>query len=264
MATSFLAVKNRAVSTLLNAVDAAVTSWTLASGGGANFPSTYPFDVTCEGEIVRCTNRSVDVLTVTRAQQGTTAGSHAAGEKVELRITAQSVTDLNAAVNTLENKVLTKALAADQSNSTVTPTKVTGLDVTIGVGTWVFQYFIRYQAAALTTGVRFDVNHSGTVTTFLWQQRCVDTSATASTNAPDQDQIIAAGGVMSAMASRAKGTAGRGTTLSVDTINANMLMIIEGLVVVTVAGDIQLYHGSEVAAASTVKQDSSLILTKIA
>ena len=160
--------------------------------------------------------------------------------------------------------LIVKALAADQSNSTVTLTKVTGLDQAMGVGTWKFQYLLRYQAAAITTGIRLDVNHSGTVTTFLWWQRCVDTSATASTNAPDQDQIIAAGGVMSAMASRAKGTAGRGTTISVDTANADMLMIIEGLAVVTVAGDIQLYHGSEVAAQSTIKKDSSLILTKIA
>ena len=155
-------------------------------------------------------------------------------------------------------------LAADQSNSTVTPTKVTGLDTTTGTGTFAFKYFIYYQAAAATTGVRFDVNHSGTVAPFLWWQRWVDVSATASTAVPDQDAIIAAGQVMGAFASRAKGTAGRGTTLSVDTAGGDMLMIIEGLLICTVSGNMQLYHGSEVAAASTVKAGTSLILTRTA
>lgn len=156
-----------------------------------------------------------------------------------------------------------KKLASAQSNSTTTPTKVTGLDLTLGAGTYKFEYFIRYRSSATTTGVRFDVNHSGTVTSFVWQQRMVDASATASTNAADQDQIIAAGGVMSAMASRAKGTAGRGTTISVDTANADMLMVIEGLCVVTVSGDLQLYHGSETANQTTVMENSVLIVTQV-
>ncbi len=157
-----------------------------------------------------------------------------------------------------------KALSADVSNSTTTTAKVTGLDTTTGTGTFIFRYYVRYQSSAATTGVKFDVNHSGTVTSFVWQQRMVDVSATASTNAADQDQIIAAGGVMSAMASRAKGTAGRGTTISVDTINADMLIIIEGLFICTVSGDLQLYHGSETANSTTVKAGSSLILTRTA
>jgi hypothetical protein len=155
-------------------------------------------------------------------------------------------------------------LSADQSNSTVTPTKVTGLDVTTGTGTFAFKYYIYYQAAAATTGVRFDVNHSGTVAPFLWNQYWVDVSATAATAAADQDEVLATGAVVGAFASRAKGTAGRGTTLSVDTLNADMLMVIEGLFICTVSGDLQLYHGSEVAAASTVKAGSSLILTRTA
>ena len=160
--------------------------------------------------------------------------------------------------------VTVKELTADQSNSTSTPTKVTGLDQATGTGVFTFKYTVCYQSSALTTGVKFDVNYSGTVTRFIWRQTCTDVSATASTNAPDQDQIIAAGGVLSSMASRAKGTAGRGTTLSVDTINADMMMVIEGLMIVTVAVDLQLYHGSENAVATTIKTGSSLVLTKTA
>ncbi len=159
--------------------------------------------------------------------------------------------------------VFTKQLLSGQSNSTTTPTNVSGIEFPCGLGVWIFEYYIIYQAAAATTGVRFDVNHDGTVTSFVWNQRWVDVSATASTAVPDQDAIIAAGQVVGSFASRAKGTAGRGVTLSVDTAGADMLMIIEGLAVVTVAGNIELWHGSEVAAASTVKAGTALRLTKI-
>lgn len=158
--------------------------------------------------------------------------------------------------------LITIAELATESNSTTTPTEVAGLTRALGVGNYMFIYAIAYQAAATTTGVRFDVNFTGTVTRFVWWQRWVDVSATAATAAADQDEILSTGAVMGAFASRAKGTAGRGTTLSVDTANADMLMIIEGVMTVTVAGEIELWHGSEVAAASSVMPGSMLVILK--
>lgn len=162
-------------------------------------------------------------------------------------------------------KVITKALSADASNSSVTLAKVTNLDQATGTGTFAFQYFIRYQTAATATGIRFSVNHSGTVTSFVYNIRWVDVSAVASTAAPTQAGVISAGQVVGAMSARAKSTTGTGTTLSVDAANSDMLMVIEGMFVCTVTGDLQLYSGTEVAAsAAVVKQDSILILTKAA
>jgi hypothetical protein len=43
-----------------------------------------------------------------------------------------------------------------------------------------------------------------------------------------------------------------------------MLAVIEGYIIVTAAGDLELWHASEVAAASTVKAGSSLILQRTA
>lgn len=158
---------------------------------------------------------------------------------------------------------LVKQLTGDQSNSTVTPTKVTGLDVTnLPAGTYEFDYYILYQAAAATTGVRFDVNFTGTVTHFVWNQMFVGLIATASDANADQDAILSTASVYNAFASRAKGTAGRGTTLSVDTLASDMLMRIEGLMIVTVAGNLELWHGSEVAFQSTVMAGSMVIVTK--
>ena len=160
--------------------------------------------------------------------------------------------------------IITKALSADLSNSTVTFAKVTNLDQAVGVGTWHFKYILVHQSAALTTGIKFCVNHTGTVTVFVASSWWAEITTAASTGAQSQAGA-AVFGLRAGGSARAKSASvAIGQTISVDVINADMMMIIEGLMVVTVAGNIELYHGSEVAAASTIKQNSSLILTKIA
>lgn len=94
--TTFLKVKNRAVSKLASDVSVEATEWTVATGEGDKFPSTYPFHITCEDEIVRCTSRTGDALTVIRAQEETDASPHSAGKDVELRITALIIQELQA------------------------------------------------------------------------------------------------------------------------------------------------------------------------
>lgn len=204
---------------------------------------------------------SVDV-TVVFDQNGTDFEFHkatlAAGEVLQY---IEGVGWFKVTVATPNVQLVT--LAADQSNSTTTPTEVTGLTAVTGVGNYVFEYFLITQSAATTTGQKFSVNHDGTVGAFVYWWSWVDTSATASTAAADQDAVGAAGQVIGAMAARAKSTAGAGTTISVDTANADMLIVIQGICVVTVAGNMELWHGSEVAAASTVKAGSSLRLSKM-
>jgi hypothetical protein len=161
----------------------------------------------------------------------------------------------------------TQRLAADVSNATTTAAKLTGLDLTCGVGTWIFEYLVLYQAAAATTGVKFSVNHTGTVTSFVYDIYGVsaDTTATATQTAlMDQDVVTTTGGLMEAWAARAKSTAaGVAVSSGVDTLAADMLMLITGLAIVTASGNLELYHASEVAAATTVRAGSGLRLTKI-
>lgn len=153
---------------------------------------------------------------------------------------------------------------ADHTLASTTPTEVTGLSVATGTGTFVFNYYILYSSSLAATGVRFDVNYDGTVSNFVWNQMFVGLIATASDANADQDSVLAAAAVYNAFSSRAKGTAGRGTTISVDTVNLDMLMRIEGLMIVTVAGNLKLYHGCEDANNTTVKVGSSLILIQTA
>lgn len=97
---AFLKVKNRAFSTLASGVSDVATEWTVATGEGALFPTTGDFHVTCEDEIVKCTSRTGDVLTVTRAQEGTAAAAHTAGKAVELRVTAGVIENIQSEHNT--------------------------------------------------------------------------------------------------------------------------------------------------------------------
>lgn len=153
-------------------------------------------------------------------------------------------------------------LAADVSNSTTTLAVIAGVNVTLEPGTYQYQYFVRYQSSIITTGVKFAVDHTGTVTSHMTQARYVDASATASTGAPTQNgPATATAQVMGAYSSRADNTT-LGPTLSTDAANAEMLMIIEGHIIVTVSGQLQLFHASETAAATTVKAGTNLVVVK--
>lgn len=165
-----------------------------------------------------------------------------------------------------DSATVLKALTADATtNSTTTAAKITSLDTPLAPGTYFFKYMIRYQSGAATTGVKFSVNHTGTVTHFIYNMSYVDAAATASTGAPSQAANASTAQVYGAYSARAKSTAaGVGPTLSVDTLNADMLMIIEGTCVVTATGNLELYHASEVAAASTVKAGTVLSVQRAA
>lgn len=92
---------NNAFGTLASGIASGATSITLTTGHGARFPSLGAgdyfyatlIDTSNNLEIVKCTARSTDVLTVTRAQEGTTARAYSAGDRLEIRITAQTFVD---------------------------------------------------------------------------------------------------------------------------------------------------------------------------
>lgn len=85
---------NNATSTLASGITNVATTLTVAAGEGARFPTlgageSFPVTVEEVGgmEIMLCTSRSGDVLTVTRGQEGTTARAASAGASVQARIT---------------------------------------------------------------------------------------------------------------------------------------------------------------------------------
>ena len=113
-------LKNNAFATTVIAASSSDTALVLKAGTGANFPTItggdYFYLTVANGssapEVVKCTAKSGDILTVVRAQEGTAAQAIPAGSIVELRVTAQSVID---AINDriyLENFLNIKAYGA--------------------------------------------------------------------------------------------------------------------------------------------------------
>jgi hypothetical protein len=88
----------------------------VTSGQGARFPTLSAgdyfyatlIDVSNNLEIVKVTARSTDVLTIVRAQESTTARAYSTGDRIELRLTAQTFVDAT---------TVTPAAVSDQTNT---------------------------------------------------------------------------------------------------------------------------------------------------
>ena len=116
-------VKNNAESTVAdNPLAVSATTLNVGSGEGTNFPSTFPFLITIWDEavysdpgndsgmeIVRCTARSTDALTIVRAQEGTSDVAHAQGEAVAMLWTAGIFNDATYGIATKIDTVDTGA-----------------------------------------------------------------------------------------------------------------------------------------------------------
>jgi len=109
MTNSFL-FANNAVTTLASGINATATSITLATGTGALFPNPganqqFAIDLNDAAtgqvhEIIYCTARAGDVLTVIRAQEGTSGLSWLAGDYAANKITAGTLKIFTQAVAT--------------------------------------------------------------------------------------------------------------------------------------------------------------------
>lgn len=99
--------KDNAYSIVNGAINDAVTAIPLLAGTGVRFPvitgedffmatiaKTNDNGLEDDWEIVKVTGVAGDVLTVVRAQEGTTAKSWVSGVRVELRLTAATLTNM--------------------------------------------------------------------------------------------------------------------------------------------------------------------------
>lgn len=132
---------------------------------------------------------------------------------------------------------------------------ITGLVLTtvmsitaIPIGRYYFKCQLVYQATALTTGAGAAVNFTGTLTQFVVERRFSDNIATASSGAASEINVLAANAVYASQGSRTKNALIGAVTISVDTINADMLYNIEGFMVVSVAGNLEIKLEAELAA----------------
>lgn len=132
-----LVLKNNAVSRLASSLAAGDTIVVVSDGTGAKFPAIvagewFPITVIRESgalEIMRCTARTLDTMTVVRAQENTAELTFNAGDRVELRMTAGAFDTLSAelkqqladAVASAEQQVSAAVTSAEQQVAAFIP-----------------------------------------------------------------------------------------------------------------------------------------------
>jgi len=163
-------------------------------------------------------------------------------------------------------------LSSQHSVSSTTPTEVTGLTLALEVGTYTFDYRLICQSATITVGPQFNFNFDGTTTKARWWFQYADLSSTllAAIGTAAHDTSTSTLGFQMAkaeddMATTAAGNMGPfATTNAVQTAATDIMYQITGLIVVSGAGNIELWHGSETATATSVEVGSSLVVIRTA
>jgi len=147
------------------------------------------------------------------------------------------------------------------TNSTTTAAKITELDYPLGVGLYYFRYAIRCGSSATGTGFNFGVNYTGNSTgvTYIRTHVTGGTSAVSGVSEPNASPLT--GQLVEGMATNALSTTAFNLVNGgVRVANVYQLNIVEGLIETTTAGNLELYHGSETAAATYVGRGTKLMV----
>lgn len=200
-------------------------------------------------------------------------GTLAAGDKIAVA----DASDLTASKSATMTEVadflkgigmprVTTVTGSDHSVTGVTGTAVTSLSQALEAGTYTFSYSLLTQSATATTGLGLGINFTGTAATKVFLRYNVATITTASNGLTEEESGVAlvTGGVLNGWASKAYSTTAPNMMAEgVGAVNVDLLDRIEGLIIVTVAGNLELWHSSQIAATTTlVKIGSSLIVTR--
>ena len=101
MTTTWLNAANNVSSTIAEDIDDAALEVDVATGTGADFPST-PFLAVIGTEVVECSDVTGDTLTIARGQDGTSATAHYDGDAIEVTVCAGYIDQIQDAVTAIE------------------------------------------------------------------------------------------------------------------------------------------------------------------
>ncbi len=156
--------------------------------------------------------------------------------------------------------VLTAASGNITGTGLVTVMTITG----VAAGTYKIQIMLIYQTTNAGTGIDVAVNHTGTTTAWIMEHRFSGTGQLAATAAAAENAASAVGNIYESQGNRTKNTVIGAGTVSVDTANTDMMSIIEGFMIVTVSGSIEVKLAAEAAAlVCTARPGSNIVLTKL-
>ena len=159
-----------------------------------------------------------------------------------------TVTQLGTYLQTIGMPVITH-LESAYTNSTLTGTEVTGLSFNgLVAGTYYVKWTLLVQTPATTTSPKFGVNYSGTATSLTMTAQFPSAGVSAATG-QISSAVNATTGQVWAYANTVTETTtapNLGPWTGVVSTNTNTFIKVEGLVVVSDGGDLELWAGSEV------------------
>lgn len=158
-------------------------------------------------------------------------------------------------------------VTVQHSIASTTGTKVTALDQTLEVGTYYFKYALMVRSANTADGPQLGVNFGGTAAVKNFIMWWADNTAVITAEVHTMDAVgIKSAGFISGMAHNAYSTTApnMGTTIGVSATATNHPCFIEGLVIVTASGALELWEAAEGANAATVEVGSSLMVIRTA
>ncbi|TSC79615.1 MAG: hypothetical protein G01um101425_546 [Candidatus Peregrinibacteria bacterium Gr01-1014_25] len=156
-------------------------------------------------------------------------------------------------------------LTANSADCTTTALCTAAMTTTgVGPGTWKYKYTLIYQTAATTTGIGFGIDHTGTIGQVQHMWYNVTTGGTQDTGVGDSDTSTADGQIVEGKHEGVDNTLIGSYSVGVDAANTDIMAVLEGIIVVTATGDMQLKLASEVATSAVrIMADSTLELMKI-
>lgn len=161
-------------------------------------------------------------------------------------------------------------LAANHAISSQTGTEVaigggTNGGVLLQPGTYRFEYFILAQSATTTVSPFYGINFTGTAAVRTMWMDYADASATllAALNIADDAGTTGLGFAMrQPMTAFSTTSPNFGHAAGVSGTNTTFQIVIAGALVVTVAGELELWHSSETASSTTIMAGTSVIITR--
>lgn len=139
-------LSNNGVSKLASSLTTGATTLSVTTGEGSRYPAPtggdwFPVTILKSSgafEIVRCTARSGDVLTIVRAQEGTAAQSFSAGDRVDHRLTEAAFFaggKMRGAINDADTQTIASATTTDIGAATSNSIDISGTTTITGLGT---------------------------------------------------------------------------------------------------------------------------------
>lgn len=156
------------------------------------------------------------------------------------------------------------ALTADFTVASTTGLEVAGLTKTLQPGTYVVSYHLIARSAATGTGLALGVNFQGTHTALVAHMQYPGTGATASTGIIDDDSAGATDQLVESFVTRTESTTtpDLGPLTGFATADVDCYIYVAVVIVVTVAGDLQLWCANETGTTVVRLQAGSSIIVE--